>query len=244
MGTSDNKTALVVGAGDSLGGAISRRFAREGYALAVTRRNPEKLADLVKLIEDDGGEVHPFGSDARREDAVAELVETVERDIGPIEVAVHNIGANVQFGITETTARVYYKVWELACKSAFLVGREVAKRMVDRGRGTILFTGATASVRGAAGFAAFAGGMHGKRALAQSMARELGPQNIHVAHIIIDGPIDTPFTRERFPDLIAARPPDGILLPEDIAETYWRLHCQARSAWTHELDVRPFLEPW
>lgn len=244
MADPDKKTALVVGAGDSLGGAIARRFAREGYALALTRRNPEKLADLVKLIEDAGGEAHPFGSDARREEAVAELVETVERDIGPIEVAVHNIGANVQFPVTETTTRVYYKVWELACKSAFLIGREVARRMVDRGSGTILFTGATASLRGAAGFAAFAGGMHGKRALAQSMARELGPANVHVAHIVIDGPIDTPFTRERFPELIAARPPDGILLPRDIAETYWRLHCQPRSAWTHELDVRPFLEPW
>jgi NAD(P)-dependent dehydrogenase (short-subunit alcohol dehydrogenase family) len=244
MADPEKQTALVVGAGDSLGGAIARRFAREGYALAVTRRNPEKLADLVALIEGEGGEVHPFGSDARREEAVAELVETVERDIGPIEVAVHNIGANVQFPITETTTRVYYKVWELACKSAFLIGREVAKRMVTRGRGTILFTGATASLRGAAGFSAFAGGMHGKRALAQSMARELGPQNIHVAHVIIDGPIDTPFTRERFPDLIAARPPDGILLPDDIAENYWHLHCQKRSAWTHELDVRPFLEPW
>jgi NAD(P)-dependent dehydrogenase (short-subunit alcohol dehydrogenase family) len=244
MAETEKKTALVVGAGDSLGGAISRRFAREGYALAVTRRNPEKLADLVKRIEDDGGEVHPFGSDARREDQVAELVETVERDIGPIEVAIHNIGANVNFPINETTTRVFYKVWELACKSAFLIGREVARRMVERGRGTILFTGATASVRGAAGFAAFASGMHGKRALAQSMARELGPQNIHVAHIVIDGPIDTPFTRERFPELIAERPPDGILLPEDIAENYWRVHCQPRSAWTHELDVRPFLEPW
>jgi NAD(P)-dependent dehydrogenase (short-subunit alcohol dehydrogenase family) len=244
MATQAKKTALVVGAGDSLGGAIARRFAREGYALAITRRNPEKLADLVALIEDEGGEVHPFGSDARREEAVSELVETVEREVGPVEVAVHNIGANVQFPITETTARVYYKVWELACKSAFLIGREVAKRMVERGRGTILFTGATASVRGAAGYAAFAGGMHGKRALAQAMARELGPLNIHVAHIVIDGPIDTPFTRERFPALFTERPPDGILQPEDIAENYWRLHCQKRSAWTHELDVRPFCEPW
>lgn len=244
MAETDRKVALVVGAGDALGGAISRRFAREGYAIVATRRNPEKLEDLARQIRDAGGEVHPFGSDARREEAVAELVETVERDIGPIEAAVHNIGANVQFGITETTTRVYYKVWELACKSAFLVGREVARRMVDRGRGTILFTGATASVRGAAGFSAFAGGMHGKRALAQSMARELGPLNIHVAHVVIDGPIDTVFTRERFPDLIAQRPADGILQPEDIAENYWTLHAQKRSAWTHELDVRPFVEPW
>ncbi len=244
MARPDTKVALVVGAGDSLGGAVAVRFAREGFTPVITRRNPEKLADLVERLKAVGAEPYPFGSDARREDQVIELIETVERDIGPIEVAVHNIGANVKFDIAETTERVFFKVWELACKSAFLVGREVSKPMVERGHGTILFTGATASVRGARGFAAFASGMHGKRALAQSMARELGPKNIHVAHVVIDGPIDTPFTREMFPDLIAARPADGILRPEDIAETYWSLYAQKRSAWSHEIDVRPFVEPW
>ena len=238
MADANRKVALVVGAGDALGGAIARRFAREGYAMAITRRNPEKLEDLAGQIRAAGGEVHPFGSDARREDQVAELVETVERDIGPIEVAIHNIGANVQFPVTETTTRVYYKVWELACKSAFLVGREVARRMVDRGRGTILFTGATASVRGAAGFSAFAGGMHGKRALAQSMARELGPKNIHVAHVIIDGIIDT----ERSKAYAGDKSGDELLSPDAIAANYLHIHHQPRSAWTQELDLRPFSE--
>ena len=172
------------------------------------------------------------------------LVDGVENEIGPIEVAVHNIGANVRFGILETTQRVYFKVWELACLSAFHLARAVAPPMIERGRGTMIFTGATGSVRGGDGFAAFAGGMHGKRALAQSLARELQPKGIHVAHTIIDGPIDTAFTREMFPDLVAERPADGILAPDDIAENYWLLHNQPRSAWTHEIDMRPWVEPW
>ena len=223
MADSIKKVALIVGAGDSLGAAVARRFASEGFTVALSRRHGDKLAGLVAEIEGAGGQAHPFGSDARDEEQVIELIAAVERDIGPIEVAVHNIGANVQFPITETTTRVFFKVWELACKSAFLVGREVARPMLARGTGTILFTGATASLRGGAGFSAFAAGMHGKRALAQSMARELSPKNIHVAHIVIDGPIDTPFTRQRFADLIAARPEDGILAPDDIAVSYWNL---------------------
>lgn len=244
MAGGKKKVALIVGAGDSLGAAVARRFASQGFVVALSRRHGDKLAGLVAEIEGAGGRAHAFGSDARDEDQVVELIGVVERDIGPIEVAVHNIGANVQFGITETTTRVFLKVWELACKSAFLVGREVARPMLARGRGTILFTGATASVRGAAGFAAFAAGMHGKRALAQSMARELAPKGIHVAHIVIDGPIDTPFTRERFADLVAERPEDGILAPDDIAINYWNLYKQPRSAWTFELDLRPWVEPW
>ena len=244
MAGGGKKVALIVGAGDSLGAALARRFAGEGFAVALSRRHGDKLAGLVAEIEGAGGQAHAYGSDARDEDQVAELIAAVERDIGPIEIAVHNIGANVQFGITETTTRVFFKVWELACKSAFLIGREVAGPMLARGRGTILFTGATASVRGAAGYAAFAAGMHGKRALAQAMARELSPKGIHVAHIVIDGPIDTPFTRERFADLVAERPEDGILAPDDIAVNYWNLYKQPRSAWTFELDLRPWVEPW
>jgi NAD(P)-dependent dehydrogenase (short-subunit alcohol dehydrogenase family) len=162
----------------------------------------------------------------------------------PIEVAVHNIGANVRFGIRETTARVYRKVWEMAAFSAFLTGREAARVMVPRGAGTILFTGATASVRGGAGFSAFAGAKHAVRALAQSMARELGPQNIHVAHSIIDGAIDTAFIRDTFPEIYARKADDGLLQPDAIADAYWQLHVQPRTAWTHELDLRPWSESW
>lgn len=235
---------LVVGAGDALGGAIARRFAREGLTACVIRRNAENLVPLVSAIEAEGGRVFPFGADARLEEVVVDLIDCIEADIGPIRVAVHNIGANVRFGIRETTARVYRKVWEMCAFSAFLVGREAARVMVPRGEGTILFTGATASVRGAAGFAAFAGGKHAVRALAQSLARELGPEGIHVAHSIIDGPIDTAFIRELFPDRYALKAHDGILNADAIADAYWHLHSQHRSAWTHEFDLRPWTEGW
>jgi NAD(P)-dependent dehydrogenase (short-subunit alcohol dehydrogenase family) len=238
------KVALVVGAGEATGGAIARRFAREGYTACVTRRSADKLQPLVAQIEKAGGKARAFGSDARREEQVVELVQTIERDIGPIEVCVFNVGGNVRFPVRDTTVRVYTKVWEMAALAGFLVGREAAKVMVPRARGTILFTGATASLRGGKGFAAFAGAKHALRALAQSMARELGPEGIHVAHVVIDGGIDTPFIRENFPERYALKDKDGILDPEAIAENYWQLHRQARSAWTHELDLRPWMEPW
>jgi len=238
------KAILVIGAGDATGGAIARRFAREGYIACVTRRHADKLKPLVEDIEAAGGGAHAFGSDARQEEAMVDLVQRIERDIAPIEVAVFNIGANVRFGITETTARVYTKVWEMACFAGFLMGREAARVMVPRGRGTILFTGATASLRGREGFAAFAGAKHALRALAQSMARELGPQGIHVAHPIIDGAIDTEFIRTQFPERYALKDQDGIVDPQSIAEAYWQLHCQPRNAWTHEMELRPWMESW
>ena len=241
---SDGKAILVIGAGDATGGAVARRFAREGYVACVTRRSEEKLAPLVERIRAEGGEAHGFGSDARKEEEMVALVDRVERDIAPIEVAVFNVGANVRFDVTETTSRVYFKVWEMACFGGFLMGREVARRMLPRVRGTIIFTGATASLRGRAGFSAFAGAKHALRALAQSMARELGPQGIHVAHPIIDGAIDTDFIRTTFPDLYARREEGGILDPEHIAEAYWQLHLQPRDAWTHEMDLRPWTESW
>ena len=236
--------ALVFGAGVGLGGAIARRFAREGFHAVVARRTAEGLEPLVEEIRAGGGVATPIGVDARKEDQVVELFERVERELGPIEVAVHNIGANVSIPIVDFETRTYFKIWEMACFSGFLMGREAARRMVKRKRGTILFTGATASVRGRQGMAGFAGAKHALRALAQSMARELGPQGIHVAHTIIDGPIDMPWIRENFPDLVKSRPADGLLAPEAIAESYWTLHQQPRSAWTHELDLRPWREPW
>lgn len=244
MQASQNKVVLVIGAGDATGGAIAKRFAREGYIACVTRRNADKLQPLVDSIRAEGGQAYGFASDARKEEQVAELVEQIERDIGPIEAFVFNIGANVPCSILEETARKYFKIWELACLSGFLTSQAVARRMVTRGRGTLLFTGATAGTRGAAGFAAFAGAKHGLRALTQSMARELGPKNLHVAHVIVDGAIDTDFIRETFPEKYALKDQDGILNPDHIAENYWYLHSQPRDAWTFELDLRPWSERW
>ena len=238
----DKRAILVVGAGDATGSAIARRFAREGYVACMTRRNVDKLAPVVDAITAAGGEAHGFGSDARKEEEMVALFQQIEKDIAPVEVAVFNIGANVRFGITETTARVYHKVWEMACFGGFLMGREAAKAMLPRQRGTIIFTGATASLRGREGFAAFAGAKHALRALAQSMARELGPKGIHVAHPVIDGAIDTEFIRTNFPDRYALKDEGGIVNPDSIAEAYWQIHMQPRDAWTHEMDLRPWME--
>jgi NAD(P)-dependent dehydrogenase (short-subunit alcohol dehydrogenase family) len=239
-----SKVALVIGAGDATGSAIARRFAREGYVVCVTRRSAAKLQALVDEIRAAGGVAHGFASDARKEDQVAELVEHIETQIGAIEVFVFNIGANVPCSVLEETPRKFFKVWEMACYSGFLTSQAVARRMAGRRHGTILFTGATAALRGSANFAAFAVAKHGLRALAQSMARELGPLNVHVAHVVIDGAIDTAFIRENFPAMYAARDQDGILSPEHIADAYWYLHSQPRDAWTFELDLRPWMERW
>lgn len=237
---------LIVGAGDGLGSALARAFAAEGYGVCVTRRarNLDQLEALAASLREDGAQAHAFGVDARSEDEMVALFEAIERDIGPLEVVVFNIGANVRFGIRETTARVFTKVWEMACFAGFLAGREAAKAMVPRGRGTILFTGATASVRGRDGFAAFAAAKHGLRAVAQSMARELGPQGVHVAHVVVDGGIDGVFIRGVRDNAEALLANDEILKPADIAQSFVAVHRQPRSAWTHELDVRPWRESW
>lgn len=238
----ERKAVLVVGAGDATGGAIARRFAREGYVAVVTRRELASLDGLLAQIRAEGGEAEGFGSDAREEDQVVALFDQIEREVAPLEAVVFNIGANVNFPIRETTSRVYRKVWEMAAFAGFLAGREAAKVMVPRGRGTIIFTGATASIRGREGFSAFSGAKFALRALAQSMARELGPQGVHVAHTVIDGAIDTEWIAKNFPQRHALKDQDGILNPEHIADAYWMLHAQPRDAWTHELDLRPWME--
>lgn len=244
--TRSKGACLVIGAGDDTGGAIAKAFSREGYDACIVRRERhfDKLEALAAEIVAAGGRAHPFGIDARDEDSVIALVDGIEADIGPIEVAVFNIGANVRFPVTQTTARVYRKVWEMACFSGFLMGREVAKHMLKRERGTIIFTGATASLRGGAGYAAFAGAKFALRALSQSMARELGPKNIHVVHPVIDGAIDSNFIRDNVPAVDAMRDDDAILSPDAIARNYVWLHNQDRTAWTHEVDLRPWRETW
>ena len=243
-GQGQKQAALVIGAGDATGGAIAKRFAREGMIACMVRRSADKLQPLVEEIQAAGGQAFGFGTDARKEEEVIALVDRIEREIAPIEVMVFNIGANVPCSILEETARKYFKIWEMACFSAFLVGREVAKRMAARQRGTIIFTGATAGLRGSANFAAFSGAKFALRSLSQSMARELGPLNIHVAHVVVDGAIDTAFIRDNFPERYALKDQDGILNPDHIADNYWHLHAQPRDAWTHELDLRPWTEKW
>ena len=205
MTTKDKPVALIIGAGDHLGSAIARRFAKEGFHLVVTRRRGD-LDLLSSEIQALGSSATAIHSDARDEDQVIELIERVESEHGPIRVAVFNVGGNVRYDICETSTRVYRKVWEMCALAGFLVGREVAKKMLQRNEGTLLFTGASASLRGGRGFAAFAGGKHALRALAQSMARELGPQGIHVAHVVVDGLIRNRARRPRGNLLAATQP--------------------------------------
>jgi NAD(P)-dependent dehydrogenase (short-subunit alcohol dehydrogenase family) len=237
---------LVVGAGDGVGGAIARAFAAKGMEVCVTRRprHLDQLEALAEQIRAAGGPARAYGVDARQEADMVALFETIEREVGPLEVVVFNIGANVRFGIAETTAQVFSKVWEMACFAGFLTGREAAKAMVPRGRGSILFTGASASLRGKEGFAAFASAKAGLRAMAQSLARELGPKGVHVAHVVVDGAIDGVFTRSNRDDVEGLLARDEILKPEEIAANFVWLHEQGRSAWTHELDLRPWAEAW
>jgi NAD(P)-dependent dehydrogenase (short-subunit alcohol dehydrogenase family) len=241
------EVALVVGAGDFIGAAIARRFAAGGFTTAVGRRKVEKLAPLVAEIEAAGGRAHALALDAREEGNVQAAFESIERDLGPLAVVVFNVGANVTFPIRDTTSRVFRKVWEMACFGGFLTGREAAKVMVPRGRGSIFFTGATASLRGGKGYSAFASAKSGLRILAQSMARELWPENIHVAHLVIDAGVDTAWVRERIraaggdPASLAA---DTLMNPASVADAYWALHHQPRDAWTFELEIRPYRETW
>ena len=239
-----NGAAIVIGAGDATGGAVAAAFAQTGLTAVPVRRTGDSLLPLVSQIVGAGGQCVAFGADARDEDAMIALFDRVEREIGPVEVLVFNIGANSPMGILDETVRRYRKIWEMCALAGFITAREAARRMVPRGRGTIIFTGATASLRGSANFAGFSGGKFALRSLAQAMARELGPKGIHVVHSIIDGAIDTDFIRSNFPDRYALKDADGILNPEAIAAEYVRLHQQPRSAWTHELDLRPWIEKW
>lgn len=238
------RVALVIGAGDAIGSAIARKFAEAGLTVCAARRNGDRLAPLVEELEQAGHRAHAYSCDARKEEAIMSLFANIEASIGELEVVVFNVGANVPMGILETDSRKFTKIWEMACFAGFLTGREAARYMAPRQRGTIIFTGATASVRGAAGFAAFASAKHGLRALAQSMARELGPQNIHVAHVVIDAAVDTQWIAENVPESAALKLKDGIVDPQDLAENYVMLYRQPRNAWTFELDVRPWIERW
>ena len=243
-----NSTAAIIGAGDFIGAAIARKFAAEGFTTFVGRRNGDKLAPLITDIEKAGGKAIGRSLDARKEDDLTAFLQEAERE-APLEVCVFNVGANVNFPILETTERVFRKVWEMACYSGFIAGREATRLMLPRSRGAIFFTGATASLRGGVGFAAFSAAKAGLRMVAQSMARELGPKNIHVAHLVIDAGVDTAFVRERIrtregDEALANLPPDRLMRPQAIADAYWALYQQPRDAWTFEMEIRPFGERW
>ena len=240
-----NATAVVIGAGDYIGAEIAKKFAAEGYIVFAGRRQAEKLEPLKAEIEAAGGRIVAKGLDARDEDQVTAFYEEAERT-APIEVSVFNVGANVRFPLLETTSRVFRKVWEMACYSGFLSGREAARHMTPRGSGSIFFTGATAGLRGGSGYAAFASAKFGLRAVAQAAARELGPQGIHVAHLVIDSGVDTAWVRERIREAAANGPvPARVLMrPAAVAEAYWALHQQPSDAWTFEHEIRPAGETW
>ena len=244
--TPRNATAAVIGAGDFIGSAIAKRFAREGYAVFAGRRSADKLETLKASIEKEGGRCVARGLDARKEEEIINFLRAAD-ETAPLEVCIFNPGANVNFPILETTERVFRKVWEMACYSGFLAGREAAKLMLPRGKGNIFFTGATASLRGGSGYAAFASAKFGLRAVAQATARELGPKNIHVAHLVIDSGVDTEWVRQRRVEALgpnALDDPDLLMPPASVAESYWQLYQQPKSAWTFELEIRPFGEKW
>ena len=244
--TNRNATVAVIGAGDFIGAEIAKKFAAEGFTVFAGRRNGDKLKPLVEEIEKTGGKIVARSLDARKEDEINAFLQDADAH-APLEICIFNVGANVNFPILETTDRVFKKVWEMACYSGFLAGREATRLMLPRGGGNIFFTGATASLRGGSGFAAFAAAKFGLRAVAQAMARELGPKNIHVAHLVIDSGVDTAWVRERREQLWgkeALDNPDLLMPPSSVAESYWQLYNQPKSAWTFEMEIRPFGEKW
>ncbi|HEX6710078.1 MAG TPA: SDR family NAD(P)-dependent oxidoreductase [Rubrobacter sp.] len=234
----NGKVAAVLGVGPGLGAAVARRFAGEGFDVALMARSEEGVAPVKEEIEAGGGTVLPVSTDATDPDSVAAAFERVRGELGDPEVFVYNAGAFQMGGILELSPAQFDGCFKANCAGAFYAAQQVLPAMVEAGGGTVLLTGATASLRGSARFSALAVGKFGLRALAQSMAREFGPQGIHVAHIIIDGQINTPRMREMSPD----REDHTMLSPEAIAETYWQLHSQDRTAWTLELDLRPAVE--
>ena len=235
---SENGSAIILGVGPGLGGAAARRFAKAGFAVCVAARSQEKVDAATAELRASGATALGVVADATDEQAIVDLVARTEDELGPLGVAVYNASGWALKSILDLTEDDMVSSWRKTCLGGFFLGREAARRMVPRGQGTILFTGATAGARGSAKFAAFAVGKFGLRALAQSMARELGPQGVHVAYINIDGGIDSERSRER----AKGKPEDALLSPDAIAETYYQLHAQHRSAWSQEVDVRPWIE--
>src|SRR5437868_10407969 len=243
-----NASVAVVGAGDYIGAAIARKFAGQGFAVFAGRRHGAKLTPLTAEIEANGGRITGRSLDARKEEEIAGFLREADA-AAPLEICIFNIGANVNFPLLETTERVFRKVWELACYAGFLTAREAAQLMLAHGHGNIFFTGATASRRGGIGYAAFASAKFGLRAVAESTARELAGNGIHVAHLIIDAGVDTEWVRGRIREregeaALANLPPGRLMRPEAVAEAYWQIYQEPRDAWSFEREIRPFAEKW
>lgn len=241
---SQTRCAVIAGAGSGTGAEVGKRLAREGWPVVLARRNRDALDDLVGEIEAGGGRALAVGADAGDEDQVAALFDQAEQAFGAPQIVISTTAGFLSADVVDTEVEDFDALWRDCARSGFLIGRESARRMLPRGDGTILFVGATASVKQNAGFAAFAAAKHGLRAIAGSLAREVGPKGIHVAHIVVDGIIDVPRVQAEMPELAAAKGPGGLIDPGSIAETLLWLHRQPRDAWTFELDLRAFAEPW
>lgn len=239
-------SAIVIGVGAraGLGAALCRRFASEGLQVFAAGRTGQKLESVASEIERAGGSAVPVVMDTTLEDDVVRLFDTVEVRGEPPEIVVYNAGNNEFRPLLEMDAQFWEDLWRLCCFGGFLVGREAARRMLPQGRGTLIFSGATASIRSRPPFTAFASAKAALRALAHGMAREFGPRGLHVAHVIIDGVINGDRVNERFPQFKEQRGEDGMLDPDSIAAAYWGLHRQEPTAWTLELDLRPYKEPF
>jgi NAD(P)-dependent dehydrogenase (short-subunit alcohol dehydrogenase family) len=240
------RTAIVAGVGSEqgLGAALARRFAVEGYRVVVSGRTDERIAQVTRTIVDRGDRAEAFRADATIESDVVALFDFAEASGHTLDLVVFNAGNNARHDFRTMPAEFFEQTWRVATFGGFLVGREAARRLAPAGKGTIIFTGATASLRGKPPFTAFASAKAGLRSLAQSMAREFGPAGIHVAHVVIDGGIDGERLNTAAPQLKTERGADGLLNIDAIADAYWHLHSQRPSAWTHELDLRPFKEPF
>ncbi|NDZ17647.1 short-chain dehydrogenase [Variovorax sp. WS11] len=242
MTANDKPITVVAGVGEGVGGGIARRFAKAGHHVIMLARSEDKLQGYAEEIRSNGGTATGMKVDLRSEQEVIEALNRIEKDAGPVSVAVYNAGAQHRKPLLDITGDQFEKVWRLGCFGAFVFGRESIRHMVTRRSGTLLFTGATSALRGGPHFAAFASAKFGVRAISQSMAREFGPQGIHVATVIIDGAVDMPAIHKMMPDLVKSLPPDGMLKTDAVAEAYFQLSQQHRSAWTLELDVRPYSE--
>jgi len=241
--SSKPQCALIIGAGEGTGAAIARRAAVEGLSVCLIRRNRSRLDDMVRSLRESGSTAHGYCLDATDEAALTEAIEHLEGQVGLLTLAVYNVSGFIKGQVVDLDTDRYREGLDVAL-GGFLAGRAIARRMLTRGQGTIIFTSSTASLRGSAGFAALAGGRHALRSLSQSMARELGPQGIHVAHLVLDGGIDTPALRQAHPDIDLQSGPDSLLSTEAVAEACWSLHLQPRSGWTQEQVLRPWKEKW